>query len=343
MKIEKILLFSFAICMVSLGTNLHAQMDNRISGDPATFKMLKSRVAIVEVKEEDPEMIAALSKNKKDPEALQHYKDFIINNNKMLKQAIDKYWKFNSTIQYKTTSELKDIIGTSNQFVIISYQTLTGGTFERRTGGSPVATYGMPLIWYYRSEKAANKEPDDYMYLPVASLPDNEASPECWGYAQSDYDFAIMQMQANIQYMIQVNKKVLYEDYIKDVWQTNCGKMQNETLVIDKNQLDEKTDESDIKKYYKGPYALTDGQANDDFENHEQGKEIVFSYAYGIASGSISFVTTSALYFSKAIVDCGTGNIMYYYRPPNGMALGGGSTYQYGLRKLVFYYMQKCK
>ncbi|HTA26348.1 MAG TPA: hypothetical protein VK809_01065 [Bacteroidia bacterium] len=336
MKNYKIFLVALFVCLLPF-TNLHAQMDGFINAGPSDLKIMQSRTLLVEIKEEDQKVEASLAKNKKDPDAVQHYKDFITNNNSMLKKAVDKYWKFNSTVQYKTSSDLMKLVGKSDQYVIISFQGITGDNFEETTA------FDMPVIIYNRSERTGKQEPDDYMYMPPSSIPDNPNS-ECWTYAQSAYDFAIIQMQANIDYMIKNNKKIRYLDYAKKISEEKkCGELQTETLVMDNSMLDDKVDESAIKSFYKGPIELTDGKSDETFENHVQGKEVIFSFPYGVASTSISIATISALYSAKAIVDCKTGELIYFYLPPSGMNMGTATTWQFKLRKYFFYYMQKCK
>ena len=336
MKSKRITLFSLALCITTGISNLCAQMDANINASPSGLKTLQGRKVIVEVKEEDQKMIDAINKNKKDAGGLQRYKDFIANNNKMLKAAVDKYWKFNSSIEYKTTTELKDIRGKSSDCVILSYRSLSDENFEE------THTYSIPLIWYDRGERTANQEPDYYVYLPVASLTESP-SPEEWVYEQADYDFAILQIQAAMNYMISTNKQITYENYGKQMAEANCGKMQGLSLVIDKKQCDEKADESSIKQFYKGPFELTDGTAGSNLVNRTKGKEVIFSFPYGIASGSMGMVVTSALYFAKGVINCETGELMYYYKPPGGMGMGTATTWQYELRKYLFYYMGKCK
>lgn len=339
MKTKKITLLSLAISMVSGITNLHAQMDNSINGDPAAFKMLQSRTVIVEMKEEDPKMVAYISKNPKSADGLKRYKDFIANNNSMLKKAVDTYWKFNSSIQYKTTTELANIIGKSSDYVIISFRSVGEGSLEQGN----YDTYSIPLLWFDRSERNGNEEPDDYVYLPPNSISDEAARPEEWRYVQSDYDFAVIQLQAHINYMISADTKMIYEEYAKIMSQQNCGKMKDNTLILDKDQLDNNADDRSIETLYKGLFDVTDGQANVVFENHEDGKQIVFSFPYEIVSGSTDVVTNLAFHFAKAAVDCKTGELLYFYKPSGDMGKGSTTTWQYGLRKNLFSNMGKCK
>jgi len=312
------------LSLVAIGLKLSAQIDPKIRAKPDDLKMLQGRTVIVEVEEEDARVVAKLSKKEKDADRLQEYRDFIANNNTMLKNAVDKYWKFNSSIEYKTTTELQDIKGKSKDYVIISFESIWS---EGRS------TFCVPEIWYNRSE--GKDGPDCMIFLPPSSIPEKETDPTMWSYVQADYDFAIEQMQAYIKYMITTDKRIYFADYAKKMTETNCSQIKNGTLVIDKDQLGEGVDKDAIKSEYKGPFVITDQKAySNAFENQEQGKEVVFSFPYDILGG----ITGYNLMFAKIVVDCSTANIVFYYR---GESMGVNYPY-YDIRKQVFDYMERC-
>lgn len=335
MRITFLPLVTILCCAILPCAKTQAQIAVANEMDAKFLTKVKDRTVIVEVKEEDPKVVAKLSKKDKNADRLQHYRDFISNSNDMLKKAVDKYWKFNTNIEYKTTTELNDMRGKSKDNV---YYEIISVAILQDIGG---ATYdpnalSVPVVCYDNSGITNSYEHDFSMYLPVASVPEKENNPFMWGYVQADFDFAIIEMQANFNYTIANNKKIKFEDYGKLMSKQNCGKAQNSTLVIDRAQLGEKVTESDIKSEYKGPIELTDGQTyNDAFDNQEAGKEVIFSFAYGIAKGSFG---GSTLFFSKAVVNCATGEIEYYYKPP----MFGVMWIMWDIRKQIFDYIQKC-
>jgi hypothetical protein len=326
-------LVAILCCAILPGVKTQAQIAIGNEMDAKFLTKVKDRTVIVEVKEEDPKVVAKLSKKDKNADRLQHYRDFISNSNDMLKKAVDKYWKFNANIEYKTTTELKDIRGKSKDNVY--YQIISVTTIQD-DGQDFFSDLSIPVVCYDNSGITSNYEHDFSMYLPVALIPEKESNPCMWSYVQADFDFAIIEMQANFNYTIANNKKIKFEDYGKLMGKQNCGKAKNSTLVIDLAQLGEKVTESDIKSEYKGPIELTDGQTyNNAFDNQEAGKEVIFSFAYGIAKGSFG---SSTLFFSKAVVNCATGEIEYYYKPP----MFGVMWIMWDIRKQIFDYIEKC-
>jgi len=300
--------------------------------------MLKGRTMVVELFEEDQKVVDKLTKKNKTDE-LAMYRNFISTYNADIKIAVDKYWTLNKKIEYKKKSELTDIIGNSKDYVIMFYREL--GDIDMDLS---VSSLSVPVIAYNRSERSQKKDPDEEIYLPPVSYPKDANKASYFGYTQSSYNFAIREMQANIQYMLKMNKKIIYEDYACKMSDENkCKKLQQSNILILKSELDPKSsskDMKDMKDAYNGPFQFVeDKDFIDAFVNETDGKSDMFILPWGLAKGSFGPISQTSLVFMKVIIDCKTGDVLYAHKA--GMM--EGEEMMRVIKPVTFEHMDKCK
>ena len=98
---KNFLLLAFGL--VSLVSS--AQISPKFQGEVKELKELQSRTLIVEILEEDPKILKKLDKPKKQDDLID-YKLFIKQFNEEFKIYAAKYWKLNTKIEFKTTTEV---------------------------------------------------------------------------------------------------------------------------------------------------------------------------------------------------------------------------------------------
>jgi hypothetical protein len=76
---------------------------------------LRNRILLVEIQEEDENVVAELKKNPKKAKQLANYKKGIVDFNTSIKKTIQKYWTFNSQIEYKTFGEINALKSNSSE------------------------------------------------------------------------------------------------------------------------------------------------------------------------------------------------------------------------------------
>jgi hypothetical protein len=330
-----------AVCLILTGFSLlsfstKSQISPHINGGPKDFITLKGRTLVVELMEEDQKVVDKLTKKNKTDE-LNLYKNFISTYNADIKVAVDKYWTFNKKVEYKKKSELDDVIGKSEDYVIMFYRELGDIDMDFASASS----LGIPVLAYNRSDRSQKKDPDYDIYLPPIAMPDKATKCSEWTYSQSSYNFAVREMQANIEYMIKTNKKYEFEEYACKMSDDNkCKRLTGETLQILKSQEDPKGRVKEMKDAYTAPFQFIDDKNfNDDFVSEASGKENMFILPWGLAKGSIGFIHQTSIVYMKVVIDCKTGDINFAHKP--GM-MEGEEMAKFVL-PITFENMDKCK
>lgn len=297
--------------MVSATGRIAAQISDKIYGKPEDFKELKKRILVVEILEPNPKTIEKLQKKKKQPELLKDYENFFSNYNELIKKVVPQYWKLNEKIEFKTTSEINSIAGNS-KYVILTYIELGDVMFldfyERASAVS------VPALLYGRIEKP-KKQPDYKIYLPSSYVRKDNL------YLESDFIFAIKAIQNNINYIIDNNKVLNFEEYANAVAKNNCSRIQSLNLLIDKTRKAEKLENNEIKENYKGNFRFAPPQELDSaIVNLIKGSAVMFIVPFGILksthgqSGPGTLVSWRYA-FLKVIVDAETCEILHVFEP----------------------------
>lgn len=322
-------LFLIAILQFILPTMIFAQISDKINAGKEDYPAIIKRTLLVELIEEDPKELADLQKKidkakkqEKKDEAIkekENYSTHIKNYNSIIKPAVEKYWKFNKNIEFKTTSELKAISPQDHSKYVVLFVKFQGdnGIHGMRTGLT------VPFFYYDRMERSIfnNKSSSlaDYkIYLPTSG-PDSQFSP-------ADIIIAIRAMQANMQYNSQNDKKKNFESFAKIMAKQNCGRLKNKTLLIDneikRDNLDEEKVESTCNTKVK---FATHEEVSKAVKEEDEKYGIVQSIPFGIAKAGNS-IQVSRVAYVKTIIDAKTGDILGFMEP------GMGQYYDFPLR-----------
>lgn len=306
----------------------YTQISPKFYGKPEDFKAMSKRTLVVELLEEDKDYVAKLSKKEKNAKELQEYQDFISEYNKMIKEVVPKYWKYNAVIEYKTESEVRKLRDAkNNKYVVLAY-------FELEDGGANVVTRSgltVPALMYQRMEEPLRKI-DYKIYFPSSFARKNSK------YLESDCKFVLICMQEHIKWIIKNDDVLHFEDYTEKIAEPNCVKLKDYTVLIDKEYIDKSTNESEAKTTYGKKIEFVTAENLDlSYVNGEKGKAVLFAIPYGIAKGGIGPISSAKLMYLKVIVSCETGEILWKYKP------GMGGNILSKLIKAEFKRMAECK
>lgn len=218
-------------------------------------KEFKTRNLIVGLEEMNPKKIKKLK-----PKELEYYKSQIEGNNYALKTAVEKYWKFNSTVEFMPLSEAKKLLkNKANEYALLSFLKYTD--YEHYTTGAGwstvpnkynTSTQWAPALQYNsgtRHTTAANEIMSINIDMPSTifsvSLPNLYVSlPDAvYGIKQMEYVFN----------RLTENDKLSYRDILKEC---NGNTLKNKTLLLCKDDLDKKLDEQEIKNIYPYKYKI---------------------------------------------------------------------------------------
>ncbi|MFY7879027.1 MAG: hypothetical protein ACOVP6_03075 [Lacibacter sp.] len=327
-KITKMVFVLFLLLISGYG---YAQISPKFYGKPDDFKEMAKRTLVVELLEENKGVIEKLSKKEKTAKELQDYKSFITDYNRMIQDAVSKYWKYNATIEYKTGSEVSKLRDSkTTKYVILAYIELGDIDYEFFTRSELT----VPALMYQRIENPRRK-PDYKIYFP-SSYARRDSK-----YLESDYKFALISIQENIKWIIKNDKILHFNDYTEKIAEPNCSKLKNLTLLIDKEYLYKSVSESEAKDAYGNKIEFVSSDKLDmSFVNGEEGKAVLFTIPYGIAKGSLGPLNTSRLVYFKVIVDCKSGEILWVHNPGR---MGIGENIVSKLIKAEFKKMRECK
>jgi hypothetical protein len=296
------------LCSFLLCNPLLAQISGKYYGEKEDFKKMAKRTLIVEILEEDADVIKNLSKKEKRAKQLEEYKNFIKHYNEMIRAAVPKYWTYNATIEYKTTTQIEDLQKSkSNKFVLLSYFELGDSDLDYIERSDLV----VPALRYTRIEEP-NRKPDYKIYLPSSFIRAGKR------YLEADFKVALEGMQNNIKYNIKNDKTPQFQDYTEEVSEKNCSRLKNLTLLLEKKQLYEKVTEQEAQAAFG---AKIEWVGESDIEKHVVGKTkgmaAMFSIPYALAKGGVGPISTSTLGFFKIVIDCETGDILWSNNPGN--------------------------
>lgn len=327
---------------------VHAQVNDKLYGEKADFITMATRILIVELQEEDPEVIKSITyamlirKEKKDS-LLKEYKSFISNYNIRIKSAVEKYWKYNESVEFKTSLEVSRLKETKNtKYVHLSYILLEQTGLNAAINNAPINHLGVPALIYSRMEQP-EKKPDYKICIPSTGT----LNFKNLDYLECDFKFTLTQMQEHLKWMIQNNKTIEFQEYAGIKAKENCSKLKNLKLQIQKNLLrnylrsevvegDQETYGDDKRKrilaqakeeetkakeaYGKEIDFVTAGKLDSSYTANKQGIAIVLRIPYQIMNTPSGSTNTNAagvarknteLQYYKVVVDCETNKILW--------------------------------
>ena len=214
------------------------------AGQKSIALELKNRTLIVQKLVEKPEVVKYLKKKK--PELLTVYSKNIQESNTLLRKSVGKYWKFNTTVIYKTKEEIaamkvleskkkkkerKNYAVMSLEFFSEKYKTREESaviTDVRYNNGD--ASYLFVRFW----------EGEEIVYMSSPRLIPHEA----------DFVFMVRYLNHNVTGM-EFNKDQT------DLCKENGPQVRDKVLLVTQNQIS-KLKEKDLIKLYRYPYKVVD-------------------------------------------------------------------------------------
>ena len=284
-----------------------------VKADPDELAAMMKRTLIVEVREEDPEIIASLEKSiKKKPENAEHltnYKAAVRTFNADLKAGVDKFWTINPKIEYKTSTEIKKLKAAKNsQYVCLTYSESGdhGGGFSvnpstgevRNQYTSPLT---IPTLNYIRSE---SKKTDYSFYMPYDIT---SHSPTV-----VDFVFSVRFIQAHIAYILEKKKSMTAKEYAEECGEENCKMLKEKTLIINGSRLTDNASQKTIKENYSAPFKLAAYTDIEDAIMKSDGNSaclIAIPYDLKVSRGSSGTgvsLGSSKIYYMRVAVDTKT-------------------------------------
>jgi len=294
--------------MVYAKIAVYAQIGGKLHGDPNDFIAMAKRPVLVELFEE-----------KINDDGEKESEPFIPYYNALIKLVVGKYWKFNQDIQYKTTSEINKLKELKNdKYVVLTYIKQSGRALygESKVNSNII----VPSLCFSRIEEI-DRKPDYTICVPSSGIRKNNKYLEC------DFKFIVTEMQAHLAWIIQNNKTIQFNEYIKMIAKDNCPKLKDRKLLVDKNSLQPK---QLLKSKLSEPKArlaygnnigfVTASELNLSYVENTKGTAILLSIPYGglrptPMEASQSMQNRVLLSYYKVAVDCETNELLWIEIP----------------------------
>ena len=228
MKIKLLLTALLSIFFIQL----NAQISYAKAED---FPDMKGRTLVVELLELDEKQIAQWEKKRdkakkaEKKDEFQHnidsYTNFVTTYNESIKKAIGEYWDVNPGVEYKTTSEVDQLMKDKSEDYTVLWYSESDSNRRDDFGYKYFPYLTVPTINYSRSEKGRRKT--DYCYFLHFTHDRNDE------LRYSDLAFAMRLMKDHMAY-IEANgkKKYTFHKYVLDTSEENCKDLNAQPLFI---------------------------------------------------------------------------------------------------------------
>ncbi|WP_300564994.1 hypothetical protein [Flavobacterium sp.] len=294
---------------------VNAQASSYFHGGAKEFTELKKRALLVELLEEDPKILKKLEKPK-NADKLVGYKNMIKYYNQEIQLYAKKYWTLNSSIEFKTATEIEALKEAKQKYAILRNLRLNDIDIDF---GAKSNLYLNALV--FTRIESDNKKADSQVYTPANSKYTGKYLYE------ADYRFCLEVLQANIEYIISKKKNVNSEKYVELIAGENCPKVKEKTLLVKESMLYGKTKAEECIKAYGGKIQfVSDDEFNRAFVEKDADKVCLFSIPWEIGKGSMGPVNQSFIMSYKTVLDAQTGKILYVFLPTGFSAFGQNIT-----------------
>ncbi|MCB0763309.1 MAG: hypothetical protein KDB84_01290, partial [Flavobacteriales bacterium] len=260
----------------------NAQIAERIWAEPAVLKSFTKRILVVELPEPNTKVIDDFPKKTAAADEAA-YRASLENYRAVIRPAIEEHWKYNSQIEFMTTSQIVELFTKkSTKHVVLLRAVLTDGG-----GVSVFSRYmGVPALVMTRTDgdhKVSKKgevtimKHDFQMYLTTSVAEDGTES-----YTAAGMKFTLLQAQKLLEWNWGNKKSESYIKYCKDRSKVNCSKMKNKELLVEENGLYKSVDKAEAKAAYGGPISFVTRQDLDAaYESGADDKAVLYSMPVG--------------------------------------------------------------
>ena len=282
---------------------------------PTDFALIKKRTLLVELMELDNDKIQDWEKDirktkkadkKKDLAAtIVEYKAFVENYNTFIKLAVEKYWDLNTTIEYKTNSEVIKLRKTTKK----KYSVLWYSASRAKGGVDFASTYSseqfIPTLNYGRIEKGRIKVDYSFFMPSMGERSHNEL-------VLGDFLFSLKMMKTHIAAIEKKGKKNYnFKKYATEQGELNCKKISGNDLYLLEGTLHKNTSLGQIKSSYrKGKAVIYNNEELDKAIIDEDDIIVGYLIPYQIAMGSAGFVAVERTLYFRIFVNIKSGEIL---------------------------------
>lgn len=296
-SIAKILCIVSMLCLPVLSQAQYG------TGNPEKIKQLASRTLII-VKEEESASILKILKTKRRLDQQEKYKKRVAQYNADMQEVVEKFWKFNTPVMYKTYSEVEKLYK-SKDYAVLFCGTVENFKFKGVSGGK----LHEGLSWTYQDMNVKRDYWDKYTVMQIRLIEElNRPEPI---YSQNLANIfpekadMVFGLQA-LNYYIQDAAKPAKEQALKKVVQVAGEELASKTLLLKRDWVNAELTESEVKAAY--PYSF---QIADPFTFNKLVVQGDSSYAYlQIVPHITSSKNKIRIQYMHLIIDAADGKVL---------------------------------
>lgn len=268
------------------------------------YTSIGKRKLAVELLEEDGRAISKFTRNKEDyPKGVENYQKYVRSYNENMKNLMPKFWKLNTTIEFKTPKEVKKLIEARDKdYVILQAKEVGGGEeFITRFDGTAIS------LILFRAEKSGTI--DYKIMLPYSSSRNDQCN------TTPDFTFTIQAAAANIEYMMEKKTTATFPDFMETKAIANCKDLKDKTLLLEPDVLSPKADKKTIKEYYDKKFEVLKKDlslVNNAVETQDPAMCYVVLIPYSTYQNPFASEPRTYVLCYKLIVNAADGKIMNY-------------------------------
>lgn len=224
---------------------------------------IKNAVLLVSLEEENPKTANKLTDK---PDKLEHYRNQIEGRNHALKNAVEKYWSFSNKVEYTTEARAKELLKTEKgKYVQIGFgqyidyerfKTGFGADGKPAGWGHTINSSGMKEIGMTYNRSTKYSETANMITTLTITDPDNIIKvhlPNVYP-SESDAVYGIQQIQYILNYLLADDNNSIMK--LPGQIKKNSSELKNKTLLLDKEDLDGKLTEKEIKEAYPFTFKI---------------------------------------------------------------------------------------
>ena len=291
MKIRFVFVFLFHLLFLANG-----QFYYPLKQDAADFA---KRTLLVQILAEDPLVLIKIKKLYSDKteveKKLNDYKELLARHNEWIKQAIQKYWKINNTIEFKTKDEIAEIL--KDIKVLRKYAVLnTGWKNEFHYKGSeviPIEVYGLVAYVAEANDRhvmdlrRAREKKTDYIFKIVFPTDD---------IVLSDFVFAVQQFNFHLNLAASIGptlERYRSLPYLPKFNRAGYDVVKQKTLLLPQTSIPEDKQE-EVKVAYGYPLQFVTERFYEEAIDHQFAKHTYITMAWSDRQMAFAYFVVNA-------------------------------------------------
>lgn len=236
------------LCSVSLAQAQYG------SGNIQQIQKLEGRTLIV-IQEEVSARIIKILKTKRRPDQLERYQQKVAAYNASMQEAVEKFWRFDTQVIYKTFSEAEKLYK-SKEYAVLFCATIENNKRVGERGGK----MHQGLAWSYQDVNQKRDYWDKYTVMQIRLIEELQQPEPIFSQNLAN----IFPEKADLVFGLQALHHYLETDKsgkevnFKKAMQVSSEELSDKTLLLKQEWMNTSLSENEVKSLYPYPVQISD-------------------------------------------------------------------------------------